>query len=316
MKFRLRRRKPVRRTIRKLFAFHLARCRSLLAQGDDVEAGRIHEARKSVKRLRALVSLVRGGLGKDAKWFNRHLRNINRSLSPVRDAEALREAFDRLMAADADPPDELASVRARLLSWTDQHERLAAGVCQQALAQLGRVEDRWRTTKLSGRGWPLLEHNIRRAYRHSRRAALRLSRSSSVSTFHDFRKLAKQTQYHWEFLEPMWSDRLHAELDEFESLTDILGHLHDAVLFQDWIDGAEQKTLPGGVRKLMERRLEQQMRHLQRDACRLARRCFAEKPRSAIDRLQCYWQAFRRGEKHRWPAPHDPRPTAVAMDHP
>jgi CHAD domain-containing protein len=316
MKFRLRRRKPVRRTICKLFAFHLERCRSLLARGDEVEAGRIHEARRSIKRLRALVSLVRSGLGDDAKWFNRNLRDINRALSPVRDAEALREAFDQLIAGQDEPPDEFAAVRARLLSWTDQHERLSTVACHQAIEQLARVEARWQRTKIDGRGWLLLEQNVQRAYKRSRRAALRLTRTADVAEFHEFRKLAKQTQYHWEFLEPIWTDRVRAELDEFESLTDTLGRLHDGVLLRDWIQAPEQWTLSRRARRLMRKHVERQQRVLQREACRLAPRCFAESPGSVIDRLQRYWQAFRQGDHEPSLSPPNRKSTAMQTSQP
>jgi CHAD domain-containing protein len=294
MKFRLRRQKPVRRTIGKLFAYHLARCRSLMTGGEEPEAGRVHESRKSVKRLRALISLVRRNLRDDARWFDRHLRDVNRTLSPIRDAHVLREAMDRLVAADANTPDEFALVRARLLAWTDQRERLSHEAGESVLRQLNAIEARWKRARIRGRGWPLLEDNIERAYRRARKAALQLSNSSSVQDFHELRKLVKVAQYHWEFLEPMWPERLKTELAALESLTDSLGHLHDAVLLEAWLADPQQGTAPLGTRQLMLRRLKRQQRELQLQARQLAPRCFAEMPRSVLKRLEQYWRLWRR----------------------
>lgn len=316
MKFRLRRQRPIRRTICKLFAFHLARCRSLVSGGDEAEPGRIHEARKSVKRLRALISLVRKGLGADARWFDRRLRDVNRTLSPVRDAHALREAMDQLIAADVDHPDELAHVRARLLAWTDQRERLPPEAGQSVLRQLDDIETRWKRSRLDGRGWSLLECNIRRAYRRARKATLSLFSSAPTRDFHELRKLVKQTQYHWEFLEPLWSDRLRSELNSLESLTETLGRLHDAVLLANWIAAPEQVTLPQGMQRLVMRRLKRQQHEFQRAACRLAPRCFAEKPRNVLARLQRYWQSWRRDKSESIPSAAHFQSTALPADRP
>jgi CHAD domain-containing protein len=296
MKFRLRRDKPVHRTIGKLFASHVARCQSLLTGRDDPEPGRIHEARKSVKRLRALVSLVRYDLGKHARWFDRRLRDVNRTLSDIRDAHALREAMDHLVTSDADVPDDFAQVRARLLAWTDQRERLSPEAGESVVRQLNDIAERWNQMRLRERGWSLLEENIRSAYRDARKSALKISASAPIQGFHELRKLVKVTQYHWEFLEPMWPDRLHAELCAYESLTETLGRLHDALLLETWLDHPHQATLPPETKLRVLRRLRQQQVELQRQACELAPRCFAEKPRSVCQRMQHYWRSWRRDQ--------------------
>src|SRR5690348_1990177 len=59
----------------------------------------VHEARKSVKKSRAIVRLVRRPLGALSGEVNANLRDIGRDLSEVRDANVLVATADTLAGA-------------------------------------------------------------------------------------------------------------------------------------------------------------------------------------------------------------------------
>ncbi len=61
----------------------------------------VHQTRKSLRRVRATLALTNGVLGRGAVLIDRELRRINRSLSDLRDGQALVEAADRLVKADS-----------------------------------------------------------------------------------------------------------------------------------------------------------------------------------------------------------------------
>src|SRR6266516_4753445 len=54
----------------------------------------IHEARKSVKKIRGALRLVQPDLGATYRKENRTLRDLGRKLSQFRDAAAIIETFD------------------------------------------------------------------------------------------------------------------------------------------------------------------------------------------------------------------------------
>lgn len=58
----------------------------------------VHLARKSIRRVRSLLALAGPVLGPGAEALNQHLSKINRSLSSLRDAQALVEAIDHFSA--------------------------------------------------------------------------------------------------------------------------------------------------------------------------------------------------------------------------
>ena len=60
----------------------------------------VHQARKAIRRARAILALGDGLLGPGAGLIDRELRTLNRSLSFLRDAHALVEVLDRLLARE------------------------------------------------------------------------------------------------------------------------------------------------------------------------------------------------------------------------
>lgn len=59
----------------------------------------IHQARKSLRRVRASLALVAPVFGRSGELVDEELRRVNKSLSELRDGQALVEALDRLAAA-------------------------------------------------------------------------------------------------------------------------------------------------------------------------------------------------------------------------
>jgi CHAD domain-containing protein len=70
----------------------------------------VHQARKSLRRTRATLALGAAVLGPGAELIDREIRGVNRRLSKMRDAQALVETLDRLIAKGK-PPEALPVLR-------------------------------------------------------------------------------------------------------------------------------------------------------------------------------------------------------------
>jgi CHAD domain-containing protein len=201
--------------------------------GDGDLASAIHATRKDLKKLRAVVRLVRGELGKPlARAENQRYRDAGRMLSGSRDAEvkpatlaALRDRYgDRLPAADSE---RWARALAR-----ERDEPVAAADGEAA----GRIEEARKAIE-AGRGrileWPLetdsrelLEPGLRRSYRQGRRAMKRARADPSARNVHEWRKRAKDLRYQLRIV--------GAPTEQAHALTDLLGEHHDlTVLAED-----------------------------------------------------------------------------------
>src|SRR5687767_12860166 len=135
----------------------------------------VHETRKSIKRLRALLRLYRGALGhalyvrEDAR-----LRDIARALGGARDAVALREGFARLLeSAPAADRSRLADHRAALERVLDDEPRAnkdeLVAMLHAARDALGALRERAPSFTVEKTGWSAIAPGFRRTYARGRR---------------------------------------------------------------------------------------------------------------------------------------------------
>lgn len=89
----------------------------------------VHQARKSIRRVRSMLALAGAALGPGAEALSHLLSDINRGLSRTRDAQALVEAIDHLSAQTHDQKWLTLLGRARRNAITARH-----GVLREALA--------------------------------------------------------------------------------------------------------------------------------------------------------------------------------------
>ena len=96
MAFRLKADKPVRRGLRRLAAKQFKDARDRLRGAGRPTDEAIHEARKSLKKARAIVQIIDADAGRHLGGTMKRLRAVNRTLSALRDADAILGIFDKL----------------------------------------------------------------------------------------------------------------------------------------------------------------------------------------------------------------------------
>jgi CHAD domain-containing protein len=115
----------------------LARAGRQLARPGDKRHEGVHEARKSIRRARAVIALSERRLGKTGRRVERRLRELARTLSALRDAQALEEVLMHLGEARALPRADVARllvpVRAR------KRDALAAALAEDPGLALRRA---------------------------------------------------------------------------------------------------------------------------------------------------------------------------------
>jgi CHAD domain-containing protein len=171
----------------------------------------VHEARKALKRLRAIVRLLRGRLGETAyERDSAALRDAGRLLADARDAEVLLSTLDGLLERD---PKELATRRGvRRLRARVQAE--CHGLAQRALAEAPRSRslEQLRAMRARVEHWELLgvdglaalEPALGELYGKGRtrmRRARRAKRATGGRKLHEWRKRVKDLRYAAEALE-------------------------------------------------------------------------------------------------------------------
>jgi len=166
----------------------------------------VHEVRKALKRVRALLRLLRPQLGDgDFERENAALRDCGRQLSGARDAEVMVATLDDLARRHPGKPTrgrgvkqlraELVAERERALGVEDPALRAAA------LDELRRARERIALWQLPPRGAGkkkaarLLEDGLRDVYATGRRRRRKARRREDLETLHALRKSAKDLRY-------------------------------------------------------------------------------------------------------------------------
>ncbi|MEP6954149.1 MAG: CHAD domain-containing protein [Solirubrobacteraceae bacterium] len=287
MSYRLRLEEPVPDALRAVAAQQLEAALRSLTDGlreDPVTA--VHDARKSLKKTRSLLRLARPGMPAGAyREENWALRDIARSLSSARDADALIEVVDDIAGRYVGrlPEAVFAALREQLVgSASSSTEGGADAVIEAAIADLRSALDRTTTWPLDGCDRDTLGAGITRAYRRGRTALRAIEAEPSVEALHEWRKRVKDLWYHYRLLRNAWPGPLKALAGECSLLSDLLGDDHDLALLAEHVSDAELLDL------VAARRAE-----LQTDAAALGRRLYAEKPDAFRTRIDVLLQAQR-----------------------
>jgi len=288
---------PVEQELRRIAREQLA---AALAHLDDAAeacdpARPVHEARKTMKGLRALLRLVRCAL--DEACFEREdvtFRDVARLLASTRERTAERVALEQLAArATAHGP-----VTA---SWARARERLAAGsgtgdldrpsvaALDAATVALGAALERVDGWFLDRDGWAALRGGLRRTYARGRRAFDAARRHPAASRLHEWRRWVKHHNYQVRLLRHGWTAALRVRRDALDELGELLGDDHDLALL------AERLGRPGATPALAANELEAILNplearrtELQRAAFQLGARLYVERPRHLVRRLAAY----------------------------
>jgi CHAD domain-containing protein len=181
-----------------------------LLQGESgLEPARaVHETRKALKRLRALMRLLREEMGEQGyARENALLRDAGRQLAGARDAEVMRSTLDGLLR-ERPKLARRAGVQRLRAQFEREREQAAARsfedatVRAQVAGELRALELRVALWKLPEReGIELAQASLERIYRQGRRRLGAARKDGSAASMHEWRKRVKDLRYAAEMLE-------------------------------------------------------------------------------------------------------------------
>ena len=262
----------------------------------------VHDARKSLKKVRAILRLMSEELGHVAETENVLFRDLARKLSALRDAAVLVETLDSLkdQLPAGTNPSLVAAVRATLLQ--DQ-AGLTEGISDVQLMKavafaLERARERVRNWPLHATGFAAVAPGLRRIFHRGRKALATVQENPSAELFHEWRKRVKDHWYHIRLLEGAWDDETRSYERSLKELETCLGDDHNLVVLRERTMALEAELDVSGLLDAIDGRQK-----LLRDrALRLGERLYAPKSCEFSQRAEDLWnalQAQRRAPRHR-----------------
>jgi CHAD domain-containing protein len=259
----------------------------------------VHEARKSLKKIRAVLRLVRPVIGeKDYRHENTCFRDAGRPLTEVRDARILIETLDGLVehfhehiagrsfaAVRKALRDNLRALRKRVLDEQNAFAVVAETV-SQARARVkswADVPDKWSSV---GAGLQDVCQRARTAFRDA-------AADPSVAKLHEWRKQVKYLRYQLEVLRPLWPERMEELAAEADRMGDLLGDDHDLAVLREMLTRNPQPVADDAERETLLALIDRRRAELEQEVLLLGDRFFRDRPRELARRLRGYWKTWR-----------------------
>jgi len=243
----------------------------------------VHDARKDLKKLRALLRMARAELGEETFLReNACFRDAARELAGARDSDVMLDTLKALELSSGIGWDLRKTIQVHSARNGDDGRHAAA---RRVVAMLREARDRVDDWPLTRDSFGALRDGLERTYRRGRRDFRAARVDPSVEALHEWRKRVKELWYHHTLLRPIWPPVMQAVGDQAHELADRLGDDHDLAMLAEW---AREHTDAGSefFEAVDRRRAE-----LQADAMTLGARLYADKPSAYVRRLRRLWKA-------------------------
>jgi CHAD domain-containing protein len=254
----------------------------------------IHHVRTAIKRLRALLRLIRPVVGE--QFFNREnarLRKAGRRLAVARDAEVARETLKTLSVAGEPEKKAVAAALAGLESKTQPGTDIGEAL-REVKADLEQTKRNLQRLQLVNGEWEVVEAGLQDVYRQSRKRMNTALQDGGEEAFHKWRIRVKNLFYELELLEPVWPKRMDKMTSRLAKLQDKIGLDHDIAVLKVLLRKTPEAF--GGTEAVgrIIRRLNGESRKLRHAAEPLGEKIFAKKPRRFLRKLSRRWSDRRR----------------------
>ena len=284
MSFELHQRTHIERELAKVVRRELRHTvRALTASAGSSFESAVHESRKSVKKVRAVMAFLEQAGAKLPRNDRKRLKAAAGALSRLRDSAAIIDTFDRVRRRY---PKQLSEPTYRILC----RGLVGARNREQARAQrdgvVGEAVGRLATARKSAKHWasPSIDVSgigavVAASYRRSRAAMKHARATGQSATLHRWRKELKTLWYQLRLVNPLTTGAAPL-ITDLKRLETALGDDHNLVVLAATLRGCRDlRTMRADIRQID--RLAARMRQpLRRRAFALARRLYVRTPKA------------------------------------
>ena len=296
MAFKFKKKESVAKAVRRLCNDCVEEALKGFQERDKLEG--VHSARKEIKKLRALMRLVRKEIGEGLyRKRTEALREAAQCLAAPRDAQVKLQTMEALVAhfkgqVSAHSVDKMRQMlkqkcREEAAAFPNKEPaRMAKRILRKQLAK-------FESLPIHGKGWSVIGPGVKQSYSAGRRAYEVARETPSAENFHDWRKRAKDLWYYIQLLEPIWPEQMCAVSRELDELGEFLGDDHDLDMLKLIV--GKKSICPEFEKEaeLLTGLIDSRQQILRTSALVLGKRFYAEKPSIFCKRLRQYWKTWR-----------------------
>jgi CHAD domain-containing protein len=295
MAFHFKKKESSTKAVRRLGRERIAKALEQLQKCDRLEA--IHSVRKEVKKVRAVLGLVREKRGRDTyRKSVKTLRAAGRLLRDARDAHVRPRTLERLAGHFKDrlPPNSFSGIkkvlrRNCLLETRKFLEGKSVSMVDRLLRKLNR---RTRDLKVRAEGWMAVHSGLRESYRQGQKSLAAVRQATSPENLHQWRKHVQDLWHQLRLLGPIHPEDMRVPIDQMKALSQYLGDDHDLVMLWQFVHRRCARWHAGEM-TLLKELLELRRQELQEEAFKLGSCFYKEKPSAFCRRLENFWHTWK-----------------------
>jgi CHAD domain-containing protein len=255
----------------------------------------VHEVRKEIQKLRALLKLIRGRLsGKQYREQNATLRLAAHALSPLRDADVGLKSLQLFKRRH--PGKVLGSICDKLKK-TQLKRRAEAYLDEPRMRKklYAEIEESRRGFKelpIRNIDWLDVCEGIGTSYERGAKAYHEAERLRSKEYLHEWRKQVKVLRHQLSLMEHVLPPKFLKPLSELKCLSDCLGDDHDLAILDEV---AATEELPLAEWKSFSSAVAEERYNLQQSAFLTGRTLYAEIREGFVQRIWEEWKKRKQG---------------------
>jgi len=298
MAYHLSRRRSVRRALERIVRKELRSAAGELEHaGSRTRDEAVHDARKRIKKTRAVLLLVRTQLDRTYEKQDGQLGKAGHQLAIERDADAMVETFDRLRARYRSRlrGRKMAAIRRELAARAEvvkahaRKERFTQAAARR-LRKAAKQAGRWH---LKSQGFKPVRREMKRAFKRARKGLRQAKRRPTAERVHEWRKRVKAHWYHTRLIEQTRPSDMRVYAGRLRRLEAWLGEEHNLVLLRRHLASIERALASEPEKAMIDRHIERFQADLRRRALKLGRQIYNVKPRRFARNLQRSWRRWR-----------------------
>ena len=296
--FKIRRQQPITGNVMELMYHQMDYIIHLIQPVEEIDHEAVHEVRKSCKRVRAVLRLIRDDIGYSAYYReNRRFRDMSRLLSETRDYEALCHSLDYLRSREVD--DKISRVYSELSAALVHSRDVALNalkkdkkVFQQIEKEIGEARKKINLFSFPSENFEVILPGLVRTHKKWKQHFAVCLGEAHEEMIHNLRKKSKYLMYHMQILKPVFPEIIRGYAGTLKKVSVDLGDHRDLFLLRQQVSGLTKNSYPKTLTDHIDASIEKEMHDKLETALRAGRYLYLEKSRPLMDRIHNYWKIY------------------------
>ena len=242
----------------------------------------VHNSRKSFKRIRALLRLIRGEIGESIyRKENIFYRDASRLLAAVRDSYVQLKTFNKVTETAQLSPEWAQTVRDWLQA---EHDAISTQKLddEQVLLQVSNLMTNGRSRiqylPIRHKTFTVFDSGLAIIYQQGQKQMHDAYDRPSVERFHSWRKRVKYLWHHMELLQAFQPALCTTLAEDLHNISDHLGDAHDFAVIRETLESKGSHLLSHDDAIQFINHLRTQQHKLEQAIRPLAEQVYAQKP--------------------------------------